>query len=82
MLKPETLNGWKALAAKLDVPYLQIRNFEGDIHSAPKEMLHAWSMSDKATINRLYTALKEIGRDDACVFLEKNVEFGSQETIV
>ena len=82
MLKPDTLNDWKALAGKLDVPYLQIRNFERDIDTAPKEMLHAWGTSDKATINRLYTALKEIGRDDACAYLEENVEIGSQETIV
>ena len=82
MLNPATLNDWKALAAKLDIPHLQIINFEREIDTAAKEMLYYWSISDGATVDKLYKALQDIGRDDVCTFLEENIKLESQETVV
>ena len=82
MLNPATLNDWKALAAKLDITHLQIINFEREIDAAAREMLYYWSTSDEATVDKLYKALQDIGRDDVCTFLEENIKLENQETIV
>ena len=83
LLNPESQHNWRAVAAEIDVPYLQICNFESDdINTATKEMLHYWGTSNDATVDRLYQALRKLGRDDACTFLEENVDFESVGTIV
>jgi hypothetical protein len=84
LLNPESPNNWRAVASELDVPYLQIRNFEaGNIDKAAEEMLHYWGTKNDATLDKLYQALRKRGRDDACTFLEENVELESvPETVV
>ena len=82
LLNPEGPNNWKALASELGVDYSLTRNFEESINMATSEMLHHWSTSNDATLDRLYQALRKLGRDDACTFLEKNVKLESVETIV
>ena len=81
-LNPELPNNWKGLAAELGIKYIEIRNFEANPSTAAKDMLDSWSTSNEATIDRLYKALQNIRRDDVCSFLEENVEFDSEETIV
>ncbi|XP_028390760.1 tumor necrosis factor receptor superfamily member 16-like [Dendronephthya gigantea] len=82
LLNPKTQNNWRAVAAELGVSYLSILNFEANIETSCKEMLHSWGTSNDATVDKLYEALRKNGRDDACRFLEENVEFESEETTV
>lgn len=75
-------NNWRAVAAELGLSYVNIRNFEANIETACKEMLYSWGTSNDATVDKLYEALRKIGRDDACIFLEENVELEREETTV
>ena len=81
LLNPEGPNNWRALAIELGVEYSLIRNFgdQENINTATSEMLHHWSTSNEATVDKLYKTLRKLGRDDACTFLEQNVKL---ETIV
>lgn len=45
-------------------------------------MLHDWGTSNNATLDRLYQALEELKRDDACEFLEEHVAVEDSETII
>lgn len=84
MLNSEVPPNWRAVAAEIGVPHHQIQHFSTNIETATKEMLHYWGTSNEATLDRLYKALRKIGRDDACTFLEEKVELESTsvETIV
>lgn len=77
LLNPDSINNWKRLGVELQLSQTLLQNFK-----STSEMLSHWQTSNDATTQKLYAALKHIGRDDACKYLEENATSSCRETNV
>ncbi|XP_046862335.1 tumor necrosis factor receptor superfamily member 9-like isoform X2 [Xenia sp. Carnegie-2017] len=77
LLNPGSINNWKRLGVELQLSQTLLKNF-----NSTSEMLSHWQTSNDATTQKLYAALKHIGRDDACKYLEENATSSCRETNV